>query len=61
MAREFLEVIDLANAVHLCDDPVQDTLDFLVSAFSKECPLTFQAALVAKKLLPVKVRDAFPL
>jgi hypothetical protein len=61
MACEFLEVIHLADAVNLSDDPVQDSFDFLVGTFAKKGSLAFQAALMAKKLFPIEVRDAFTL
>jgi len=61
MARQFLEIIDLTNTVHLCNDAVQDPFNLFVGAFSEKSTLAFQAALMAKKLLPIEIRDAFPL
>ena len=57
VARQFLEVFDLADLVHFIDDAVQDGLDLLIGFLLKESPLAFQPALVAKKLFLVEIGD----
>jgi hypothetical protein len=58
VARQFLEVLDFADFVHLVDDAVQHRLDFLVRFFLKERPLEFQPALVPEEFFLIKIRDA---
>ena len=57
VARQFLEVFDLADLVHFIDDAVQDGLDLLIGFLLKESPLAFQPALVAEKLFLVEIGD----
>jgi hypothetical protein len=60
VAGEFLEVFDLADAIHLGNDPVEHALDFLVGSFGKERSLKFQASLMAEKLLTIELRNTLP-
>ena len=59
MAREFLEILDLADFVHFIDDSIQDRLDLFVGFLLEERPLAFEPALVPQELFLVEIRDLF--
>jgi hypothetical protein len=54
---QFLEVLDLADLLHLIDDPIQNRLDLLVRLFLEERPLAFQSTLMAKEFFLIEGRD----
>ena len=59
MAREFLEILNLADFVHFINDSIQDRLDLFISFLLEERPLAFEPALVPQELFLVEIRDLF--
>jgi hypothetical protein len=57
MARQFFEVFDFADFIHLVDDSIQDGLNLLVRLFLKERPLPFQPTFMAEKFLLIECGD----
>ena len=57
MACEFFEVLNLADAIHLVDDFIEYGFNFFVRLFREKRTLEFEAALMAKKLLTIEIRD----
>jgi hypothetical protein len=54
LAREFFEIFDFADFVHLINDAIEDRFNVLVSLLLKERPLAFQPRLVAEKFFLIK-------
>jgi len=57
MACQFFEVLDLADLIHLIDDPVQYGFNLLVCLFLKERALAFQPTLVPQEFFFVESGD----
>ena len=60
VACKFFEVLDLADAIHLFDDFIEDGFDFFVRLFREKRALAFEAALVPQKFLSIEIGDVFP-
>jgi hypothetical protein len=55
VACEFLEVFDLADAVHLVDDLVEHGFDFFVRLFGEKRTLAFEATFMPEKFLAIEI------